>query len=83
MRKNITKSVSNLDLKLLDVKFIAIEDNQIYLTEAMQSVKKSKNYQLPSLLRSSFGNEKSSFLDETKIIDNSEINSQYKNRKTL
>lgn len=56
MRKNITKSVSNLDLKLLDVKFIAIDDNQIYLTEAMQSVKKSKNYPLPSLLRSSFGN---------------------------
>lgn len=52
MRKNIGKSLTNLDLKLLDVKFIAIDDNQFYLTEALQSMKKSKNYELPSLLRS-------------------------------
>ena len=32
MKKSTAKSYSNLDLKLLDVKFIAIDDGQTYLT---------------------------------------------------
>lgn len=36
MKKSLNKSYSNLDLKLLDVKFITIDDNQTYLTEALQ-----------------------------------------------
>ena len=42
MKKSIFKPVSNLDLKLLDVKFIAIDDNQTYLTVALQSVRRNK-----------------------------------------
>jgi hypothetical protein len=50
MKRNPYKPVSNLDLKLLDVKFIAIDDNQLYLTEALHSVRKAKLFELPSLL---------------------------------
>lgn len=81
MRKNIGKSISNLDLKLLDVKFIAIDDNQTYLTEALQSVKRSKNWELPSLLRPKEYSP-NSLLDETKIIDQSIFDSE-KNRNTV
>ena len=81
MRKNIGKSLSNLDLKLLDVKFIAIDDNQIYLTEALQSMKKSKNWELPSILRPN-DYSKNSILDETKINDVSELDS-LKNLNTV
>jgi hypothetical protein len=42
MKKYNNKPLSSLDLKLLDVKFIAIDDNQTYLTEVLQSAKKSK-----------------------------------------
>jgi hypothetical protein len=43
MKHNLNRSsLSNLDLKLLDVKFIAIENNQIYLTETLQSVRRAK-----------------------------------------
>lgn len=44
------KSLSSLDLKLLDVKFISISDNQAFLTEALQSVRRAKVSMLPSLL---------------------------------
>lgn len=81
MNKNLRKSVSNLDLKLLDVKFIAIDDNQIYLTEALHSVKKSKNWELPSLLKSK-EYFKSSILNETKMNNGSDIES-LKNRNTV
>jgi len=74
MKKNIGKSLTNLDLKLLDVKFIAIDDNQFYLTEALQSMKKSKNYELPSLIRSN-DNSKNSLMDEYKNIDESGLDS--------
>lgn len=49
MKKN--SKISSLDLKFLDVKFIAISDNQTYLTEALYSVRKSKVSELPSLLK--------------------------------
>ena len=52
MKKQLSKSVSSLDLKLLDIKFIAIDDNQLYLTEVMHSVRKAKLTELPSLLMS-------------------------------
>ena len=57
MKCTATKPVSNLDLKLLDVKFIAIDDNQLYLTEALHSVRKAKLTELPSLLGSKSGYE--------------------------
>jgi hypothetical protein len=57
MKRTVNKPLSNLDLKLLDVKFIAIDDNQLYLTEALHSVRKAKMTELPSLLGSKGGYE--------------------------
>lgn len=79
------KSVSNLDLKLLDVRFMAIDDNQIYLTQALQSVKKSRNnYELPSLLNRQ-RNSIDSILNETynrTVVDSTFVSARLKNRET-
>ena len=81
MKRQAAKPVSNLDLKLLDVKFIAIDDNQLYLTEALHSVRKAKLSELPSLLISK--NPLQDQYPSSLHQDNSILSLNYKNRSTL
>jgi len=84
MKKHNPRPVSNLDLKLLDVKFIAIDDNQIYLTEALQSVRRAKLIELPSLLMSKTKSFETTHYDNTLLPEESFLNkTDLKNRSTL